>query len=98
MARKFFAAPIGCEYVIGSGTNGQSYAIRRDDALFQAPLSYYSKPKKWALSPGFESSDVGFNRPIPDWLRCLSQRPGQPGARKNRLLSGTRVCRACHWL
>lgn len=52
------------EYVIGSGANGQSYAVRREGALFQAPLSYYSKPRKWDLSPGFESSDVGFNRPI----------------------------------
>lgn len=52
------------EYVIGSGANGQSYVVRRDGALFQAPLSYYSRAKKWDLSPGFESSEAGFNRPI----------------------------------
>jgi hypothetical protein len=53
------------EYVIGSGANGQSFAVRREGALFQAPLSFYSRPDKWDLSPGFESSAVGFNRPIP---------------------------------
>jgi hypothetical protein len=52
------------EYVVGSGANGQSFAVRREGALFQAPLSYYSRPDKWDLSPGFESSAVGFNRPI----------------------------------
>jgi len=52
------------EYVIGSGANGQSFAVRREGALFQAPLSYYSRPNKWDFSPGFESSAVGFNRPI----------------------------------
>jgi hypothetical protein len=52
------------EYAIGSAANGQSFAVRREGALFQAPLSYYARPDKWDLSPGFESSAVGFNRPI----------------------------------
>jgi hypothetical protein len=34
------------------------------ESLFQAPLSYYSKPAKWDLSPGFELQDAAFNRPI----------------------------------
>src|ERR1700730_6944069 len=54
------------EYAIGSGENGISFAVRRGNHLFQAPLSYYAKVHKWALSPGFEEMAEGFNRPIYD--------------------------------
>jgi len=30
----------------------------------QAPLSFYTRPRKWAPSPGYEYADLGFNRPI----------------------------------
>jgi hypothetical protein len=54
------------EYAIGSGENGISFAVRRGNHLFQAPLSYYARARTWALSPGFEESGEGFNRPIYD--------------------------------
>jgi hypothetical protein len=53
------------EYVIGSGSNGQGYIVQRGDYLLEAPLSYYSKSKSWALSPGYELGDYGFSRTIP---------------------------------
>jgi len=52
------------EYVIGSGEVGSTYVIRKDEYLFEAPLSFYSRPKTWGLSPGYELHDYGFNRPI----------------------------------
>jgi hypothetical protein len=53
------------EYAIGSGANGVSYVVRQGDCLLQAPLSYYSKSRSWALSPGYELGDYGFSRTIP---------------------------------
>jgi hypothetical protein len=71
------------EYVIGSGSNGQSYAVRRGDSLFQAPLSYYSKPAKWDLSPGFELQDAAFNRPIA--AGCVVCHSGRANAVRDRV-------------
>lgn len=52
------------EFAIGSGVNGYSFIVCRGNHLFEAPLSYYTKPAQWDLSPGYESSDLGFSRPI----------------------------------
>ena len=68
------------EYAIGSGENGVSFAVSRDGHLFQAPLSYYSKPARWDLSPGFEKADEGFSRPIHEaCIACHSGRPRPAG-------------------
>jgi hypothetical protein len=66
------------EWIIGSGANGSGAIVREDDYLFEAPLSFYTKIHGWALSPGFEFGDYGFNRPIlPGCIVCHS---GQPKA------------------
>src|SRR5258708_33748925 len=73
------------EYAIGSGENGISFAVRRGNHLFQAPLSYYSRTRQWALSPGFEESGEGFNRPLYDaCIVCHAGRP-QPVPRRHGL-------------
>jgi len=67
-------------YIVGSGANGFTCLVKRSDFLFEAPLSYYSKAKKWDLSPGYEQSDLSFSRPIEgDCIFCHSGRP-QPAA------------------
>jgi len=71
------------EYVIGSGSNGQSYVVRRAESLFQAPLSYYSRPAKWDLSPGFELQDAAFNRPIQ--AGCVACHSGRANTIRDRL-------------
>jgi len=64
------------EYVVGSGANGLSYIVRRDNYLFEAPLSYYSRAKAWGLSPGYELGDYGFSRLIAaECMMCHSGRP-----------------------
>jgi hypothetical protein len=64
------------EWIIGSGANGFSAIVQRGDTLFEAPLSFYSKTQDWALSPGYESYDYGFSRPIlPACIVCHSGRP-----------------------
>jgi hypothetical protein len=64
------------QWIIGSGANGFGAIVRRGDILFEAPLSFYSKTRSWALSPGYESYDYGFSRPIlPGCIACHSGRP-----------------------
>lgn len=64
------------EWIIGSGANGLGAIITQGEYLFQAPLSFYSKPKEWELSPGYEFGNYGFNRPIlPGCIFCHSGQP-----------------------
>src|SRR5438445_3770831 len=64
------------EYAIGSGVNGYSFVVRRGNYLFQAPLSYYSKTQKWDVSPGYETGDLGFSRPMT--ASCVACHSGRP--------------------
>lgn len=41
-------------WFVGSGRVGRSYLSSLDGFLFQAPVSYYSLPGKWGISPGFQ--------------------------------------------
>jgi hypothetical protein len=64
------------EWIIGSGANGFGALTKRGEFIFEAPLSFYSKTQAWALSPGYEFGDYGFNRPIlPGCIACHSGRP-----------------------
>jgi hypothetical protein len=64
------------EWIIGSGANGFGGLVRKGDYLFQAPLSFYSRPQAWDLSPGYEFGNYGFNRPIlAGCIVCHSGRP-----------------------
>jgi hypothetical protein len=64
------------EWIMGAGANGSGAIVRQDDFLFEAPLSFYAKPHRWALSPGYEFGDYGFNRPIlPGCVVCHSGQP-----------------------
>jgi Flp pilus assembly protein TadD len=60
------AAPV--QYAMGSGARGRAYLVRRDDYLFQSPLSWYSQPGVWDLAPGFTVVEH-FERPAK--LECL---------------------------
>ncbi len=81
-AREVFRASQKLDFVIGSGVNGYTYVVRRGDFLFEAPLSYYSRKKEWALSPGYELQDAGFNRPVA--ASCIACHSGRPNAVKDR--------------
>lgn len=64
------------EWIIGAGENGFGGLVRNGDHIFQAPLSFYSKARRWELSPGYELGNAGFNRPIlPGCISCHSGRP-----------------------
>jgi hypothetical protein len=80
--RVVFEASHKLEYVVGSGMNGFTYLVRRDNRLFEAPLSYYSKTGQWELSPGYVAADMGFSRPV--LSGCLACHNGQAEAVPNR--------------
>jgi Tfp pilus assembly protein PilF len=64
------------EWIIGAGVNGFGTILQEDHHLFQAPLSFYTKTMDWEPSPGYEFTDLGFNRPItPGCISCHSGRP-----------------------
>ena len=71
-----FRAAYKLEFAVGSGVNGFSYAVRRGNYLFEAPLSYYARQRKWDLSPGYEFADYGFNRPMA--AACVICHSGRP--------------------
>jgi tetratricopeptide (TPR) repeat protein len=51
-------------YVIGSGAHVYSYLFLRGEYVFQSPVSWYPSKKRWDLSPGFESLEDPFERPV----------------------------------
>jgi hypothetical protein len=74
--KEVFRETHSVEWIIGSGANGFGALIKRGEFIFEAPLSFYSKTQAWALSPGYEFGDYGFNRPIlPGCIACHSGRP-----------------------
>ncbi|HWC17904.1 MAG TPA: hypothetical protein VG498_12870 [Terriglobales bacterium] len=64
------------EWIIGAGENGFGAIVREGDYLFEAPLSFYTNIKRWALSPGYQFADYGFSRPI--LSGCISCHSGRP--------------------
>ena len=90
------------QWIVGTGENGFGALLLRQNYLFQAPLSYYTKPGEWNLSPGYENGDYGFNRVIaPGCIFCHSGRP-QPvaatlGEYQKPVFSQTAIgCENCH--
>ena len=89
-------------YALGAGENGFGFVIRREGHLFEAPLTYYTKPQAWDLSPGYELRNDAFSRPIlAQCIGCHSGRP-QPipdrvGAYRDPPLAELAVgCENCH--
>lgn len=76
------------KWAIGSGNEGKSYLVRIGDALFQSPISWYTRRAAWDLSPGFESDpDPGFYRPVTaDCLFCHTGNPRPIKGTLNRYL------------
>ena len=63
-------------WIIGAGVNGFGGLIKRGNYLFEAPMSFFARADKWDLSPGYENTDIGFNRPIV--AGCISCHSGRP--------------------
>jgi Tetratricopeptide repeat len=90
------------EWIIGAGANGFGVIVKRGDYFFEAPLSFYSQANAWALSPGYEFANYGFNRPIlPGCIACHSGRPRAVSGGNGRFLEPPFAelavgCENCH--
>jgi len=91
------------DFYIGSGAVGRSYAFLSEGFLFQAPVSYYSAPARWDVSPGFGERDrIHLGRPIePECLACHATGVRAVAATQNRYEStpfaeGGVGCERCH--
>jgi hypothetical protein len=90
------------EWAIGSGENGVSFAVTRLGYLFEAPLSYYTAARRWDLSPGYETADEGFSRPVGNaCIVCHAGRaqpvPGREGMYRVPAFAEPAIgCENCH--
>src|SRR5712692_625041 len=59
-------------YFVGSGNTARSYLIAAEGFLFEAPVAFYARTKKWDLAPGYERYGYPYvTRPIlPGCLTC----------------------------
>jgi len=89
-------------YAVGSGDHGRSYLVRQGEFLFMSPLSYYSNPGKWDLSPGYEEGHFRGFRPVPEvCVFCHTGRSRPVSGTLNRyrdppVLALTIGCESCH--
>jgi len=91
------------DWYVGSGHLGRSYLSSVDGFLFQAPVSYYSRPAKWDLSPGYQTKKtIDLTRAVePACLQCHASRLQPIAATQNRFeslpfLEAGIGCERCH--
>ena len=89
-------------YTIGSGRQAFSYLIERDGFLFESPITWYAKDRRWGLSPGYERRVSPFERPIlSECLFCHANRAERVTSALNRyrtpIFQGHAIgCERCH--
>ena len=90
------------QYALGSGSQAVAYLAERDGFLFQSPITRYTKPERWDLSPGYEKRNAHFDRPaINGCVFCHSNRVEPVAGTVNRyeppIFRGDAIgCERCH--
>jgi Tetratricopeptide repeat/Cytochrome c554 and c-prime len=51
-------------FILGSGSQAINYLFERDGFLFQSPITWYVRTKRWDLAPGYQRMNVHFDRPV----------------------------------
>ena len=74
--KEVFRQTFKIAYAVGTGENGFGFVIQRDNYLFEAPLSYYTKSRIWSFSPGYEVYNYAFTRPVVE--QCIGCHSGRP--------------------
>jgi len=52
------------DYVVGSGNNNRTYLASENSYINEMPVTWYSEKAIWDLSPGYNRSNMRFNRPV----------------------------------
>jgi hypothetical protein len=90
------------QFAVGSGRQGVAYLIERDGFLFQSPITWYVRERRWDLSPGYEKNNLHFDRAVtPGCLFCHANRVEPVEGTVNRyqppLFRGHSIgCERCH--
>ncbi len=90
------------KYVLGSGNQGASFLVDRDGYLFQSPISWFTRERKWDLSPGYRKSNPHFGRGVVETcLYCHANRVEPVEGTVNRyeppIFRGHAIgCERCH--
>jgi hypothetical protein len=58
------------DIAIGSGTHGRTYLTIEKGAIWQSPVSWYSKAGRWDISPIHELDDGGRRPILPECMYC----------------------------
>lgn len=88
------------KYVVGSGHLGQTFVFEADGFLVQSPITWYSLPAEWDMSPGYDHArHLAFERPIDGG--CLGCHAGnfnmvEGGFHKVRFHENSIGCERCH--
>ncbi len=57
-------------YYIGSGGRGLSYLFARDGFLFESPVNWYSRERRWDMAPAYQDAEeIPLN--LPAFTSCL---------------------------
>jgi Flp pilus assembly protein TadD len=89
-------------FAVGSGRQGVAYLIERDGFLFQSPITWYVRDRQWDLSPGYDTTNLHFDRTVtPDCLSCHANRVEPVAGMVNRyrrpIFRGHAIgCERCH--
>ncbi|NND70315.1 MAG: tetratricopeptide repeat protein [Rhodothermales bacterium] len=87
------------DYVVGSGGAAQTYLTDDNGWLYEMPLTWYTQRNRWDFSPGYDVSNIRFDRLIPD--RCMACHNGYPAdlpyleGKFNSVPNGI-TCERCH--
>jgi predicted CXXCH cytochrome family protein len=88
-------------FTLGSGNQGRAYVVVHNGYLYQSPLSWYSRIKKWDLSPGYDQRFLLFRRPLlPRCVSCHADGPVPIEGTGNRFQTPIVLrsigCERCH--
>ena len=90
------------KFAVGSGRLGVAYLIEREGFLFQSPIAWYPRERKWDLPPGYQTSNSHFDHPITSsCLFCHANRvepvPGMVNRYRPPIFRGHAIgCERCH--
>lgn len=86
-------------YLIGSGHLSHAYLAESGEYLVESPVTWYKATERWGLSPGYESNNTGFGRPIThECLHCHAGRvEAVNGSRTHLKVHSQKIdCERCH--
>ena len=87
------------DWIVGSGRHARTYLTLSNGFLYEMPVTWYSEKGKWDLSPGYQTRNQRFSRPIiPECMNCHNSYPEHVEYSENKYknIPGGIGCERCH--